>query len=56
VGRNDSLKLWHLPTLREVVSVSYPRAGIWLRFSPDGHKLAVETDTNSLHLLSAPEE
>ena len=56
LGRNESVKLWHLPTLREVVSVPEPHAGMWLRFSPDGGKLAVETDTNRLGLLAAPSE
>ncbi len=56
LGRNESLKLWHLPTLREVVSESLPHAGMWLRFSPDGLKLAVETGTNELRLLAAPAE
>jgi WD40 repeat protein len=50
------LKLWHLPTLREVVSENEPHAGSCLRFSPDGRKLAVETDTDKLRLLSAPTE
>jgi WD40 repeat protein len=56
LGRNESLKLWHLPTLREVVSENEPHAGLWLRFSPDGRKLAVETDTHKLRLLAAPPE
>jgi Tol biopolymer transport system component len=45
-----------VPTLREVVSENIPHAGMWLRFSPDGRKLAVETDTNELRLLAAPAE
>jgi WD40 repeat protein/predicted Ser/Thr protein kinase len=56
VCRNESLKLWHLPTMREVVSVNEPGAGLWVRFSPDGRKLAVETETNQLSLLVAPPE
>jgi len=56
LGRNESLKFWHLATLREVASEEYPEAGNWLRFSPDGQKLAVETGQNKLRLLSAPAE
>jgi eukaryotic-like serine/threonine-protein kinase len=56
LGQNESLKLWHLATLREVVSKNEPHAGIWLRFSPDGRKLAVETGTHTLRLLAAPTE
>jgi WD40 repeat protein len=56
VCRNESIKLWHLPTMREVISINAPQAGLWLRFSPDGQKLAVETDTNTLSLLAAPPE
>jgi WD40 repeat protein len=54
LGQSESLKLWHLPTLREVVSENDPRAGLFLRFSPDGLKLAVETGANSLRILAAP--
>jgi WD40 repeat protein len=56
LGRNESLKLWHLPTLRELVSQPQPRAGMWVQFSPDGRKLALETDTDKLRLLAAPTE
>ena len=54
LGHNESFKLWDLPTLREVVSENEPHAGMWLVFSPDGHKLAVETDVDKLLLLAAP--
>ncbi|MGA2750284.1 MAG: serine/threonine-protein kinase [Verrucomicrobiota bacterium] len=56
LGQNESVKLWHLPTLREVVSENDPQAGIWLMFSPDGRKLAVETGAGKLRLLAAPTE
>jgi WD40 repeat protein len=56
LGQNESLKLWHLPTLREVVSENEPHAGIWLQFSPDGRKLAVEAGINTVRLLAAPFE
>ena len=56
LGREDSLKLWDLRTGREVVSEAEPHAGIWLQFSPDGQKLAVETDNGKVRLLAAPAE
>ena len=54
LGKGESLKLWHLPTLREATVENLPHAGIWLRFSPDGRQLAVETDADKLSLLAAP--
>jgi WD40 repeat protein len=54
LGQGESLKLWHPHTLRELVSENVPRAGYWLVFSPDGRKLAVETDARTLRLLAAP--
>ena len=56
LGRGESLKMWHLPTMREVFSESEPAAGVYLRFSPDGRKLAVETGAGKLRLLTAPGE
>jgi WD40 repeat protein len=56
LGRNESLKLWHLPTLRQVVFEEEPQAGLWLQFSPDNRKLAVETAPDKLRLLDAPPE
>jgi len=56
LGQGESLKLWHLPTMREVFSQSEPTAGVYLEFSPDGRKLAVETGTGKLRLLTAPME
>jgi WD40 repeat protein/predicted Ser/Thr protein kinase len=53
LGKNESLKLWHVPTLRQVVFEEAPQAGLWLRFSPDGRKLAVETAADTLRLLDA---
>jgi WD40 repeat protein len=53
---DESLKLWHLPTLREVVSENEPHAGTWVRISPDGGKIAVETDRDKLRLSLAPSE
>jgi WD40 repeat protein len=56
LGKRESLKLWHLPTMREVVSENAPQAAMWLLFSPDGNKLAVETDPRHLRLFFAPAE
>ncbi len=56
ICQGESLKLWHLPTLREVYSEQMPQAGTWLRFSPDGRRLAVGTRENQVRLLEAPKE
>ncbi|MDB6023427.1 MAG: repeat-containing protein [Pedosphaera sp.] len=54
VCRKDSIKLWHLPTLRELVSIDFPRAGEFLQFSPDGTRLAVTMEDNTVHFFEAP--
>ncbi len=54
VCQRESLKLWHLPTLREVFSEALPHAGRHLRFSPDGKRLVVNTDEDKLLILEAP--
>ena len=56
VGRGESLKLWHVPTLREVYSETDPHAGLWLQFSPDGRELAVGKDNDRVRLLAAPRD
>ena len=56
LGQGESLKLWHLPTMREVYSEAIPQAGLWLRFSPDGQRLAVGMRENKLRILEAPSE
>jgi WD40 repeat protein len=56
IGKGESLKLWHVPTLREVYSEQMPQAGTWLRFSPDGRRLAVGTLANQVRWLEAPVE
>jgi WD40 repeat protein len=56
VSNGESLKFWHLPTLREVYSEPMPDAGVWLRFSGDGLRLAVTLRGNQLRLLEAPKE
>jgi eukaryotic-like serine/threonine-protein kinase len=52
----ESLRLWHVPTLRQLIAADTPQAGMFLRFSPDGQHLAVETGTNTLTLLAAPSD
>jgi WD40 repeat protein len=54
VGYEESVKFWHLATGRELLSVESPRAGSYLRFSPDGLRLAVTTDEDTLRILDAP--
>lgn len=54
VSQGESLKLWHLPTLREVFLMPLLHAGQHLQFSPDGKRLAVNTDENKLFMLEAP--
>ena len=56
LGHGESVKLWHVPTGRELLSEPAPNGGMWLKFSPDGHKLAVTTDNKTVHLLEAPAE
>ncbi|MGP8239863.1 MAG: protein kinase domain-containing protein [Limisphaerales bacterium] len=52
----ESLRLWHLPTLRQLIAEDTPQAGMYTRFSPDGQYLAVETASNKLTLLAAPSD
>ncbi len=40
LGRSESIKLWSMATLREVVSEEATNAGGWLAFSPDRTRLA----------------
>jgi hypothetical protein len=39
-----------------VFSEEMPHAGMYLRFSPDGRHLAVDTDEQTVRLLDAPSE
>ncbi|MGO8699010.1 MAG: protein kinase domain-containing protein [Limisphaerales bacterium] len=50
----ESLRLWHVPTLRQLIAEDTPQAGMYLRFSPDGQHLAVETGPHTLTVLVAP--
>ena len=54
VGEEESVKLWHLPTLREVFSLPMPKASRHLAFSPNGKLLAVSTEDDRLIMLEAP--
>jgi WD40 repeat protein len=54
LSQGESLKLWHLPTLRQVYSLKMATAGMWLRFSPDGSRLAISMMDNQLTILEAP--
>ena len=37
-----------------VLSVEFPKAGVWFQFSADGRHLAVTTDSRSVRLFDAP--
>ena len=57
IGVLTSVKLWHVATFREVLSLDFPRAGFHLQFSPDGRHLAVAIGRNeneAIQLLSTP--
>ena len=54
VARGDGIKLWHLATFRELVSIDYPNAGNFIKFTSDGTRLAVTTLTDTLHFIEAP--
>jgi eukaryotic-like serine/threonine-protein kinase len=54
LAHRDSIKLWHLPTGRELLSIPMRHAGLLLQFSPDGHRLAVGTDENTVKVIEAP--
>lgn len=54
VGNQSALKLWHLPTSREVVSLPIPDAGFHLAFSPDGRRLTLSHHDQKLQILEAP--
>ena len=56
LGRDESVKIWNVSARREVISENEPRAGSKLVFSPDGSRLAVETDKDKLRILEAPPE
>ena len=51
IGASQSVNLWHVPTLREVMSVTAPDAGEYVTFSPSGDAVAYTTDANSVRIL-----
>jgi len=51
IGTEQAVKLWHLPTLREVVSISVPDAGARVTFSPAGDALAFTTVSNTVRVI-----
>ena len=53
IGSSQSVNLWHLPTLREVMSVTTPAAGEYVTFSPSGDAVAYTTDANTVRILRA---
>jgi WD40 repeat protein len=61
VGTRQSVAFWHLATGRELFTLPMPDAGSFLRFSPDGSRLAVtlQPDPDKLEtgtrVLEAPE-
>jgi WD40 repeat protein/serine/threonine protein kinase len=54
VARGDNIKLWHVATFRELVSIDFPNAGNFVKFTPDGTRLAVTTLKDTLHFIEAP--
>jgi WD40 repeat protein len=53
IGSSQSVNLWHLPTLREVMSITPPDAGDYVTFSPSGDAIAYTTDANTVRILRA---
>ena len=54
VGTGQSVNLWHLPTRREVFSLSVPTAEGCIAFSPAGNVIAFTAEKDILRLLRAP--
>jgi WD40 repeat protein len=56
-GADGLVKLWHLPTQREVLTILTLEHGVWvdyLNFSPDGTWLGAADTQGVLHLFHAP--
>jgi eukaryotic-like serine/threonine-protein kinase len=53
VGFHEAVRLWHMETQRGVGMIPLPKALRWLRFSPDGRHLAVQTSPTGVEILSA---
>ena len=51
---DGSLKLWHVPTRREIASFKRLSRAWFTRFSPDGKSLAYAAGWGSLILLRCP--
>jgi WD40 repeat protein len=51
IGHEQSVNLWHLPTRREVLSLSVPNAGDNIAFSPSGDALVFSTVDSGVRVL-----
>ena len=51
IGTSQSVNLWHIPTLREVMSLTAPDALDHITFSPTGDAIAYTTDANIVRIL-----
>ena len=51
VGARQSVNLWHLPTLREVMSVTTPDAAERIAFSPSGDAIAYTAEPDTVRIL-----
>ena len=54
VARGDGIKLWHMATFRELVSIDFTNAGNFVKFTPDGTRLAITTQKDTLYFIEAP--
>jgi WD40 repeat protein len=51
IGASQSVNLWHLPTQREVLSLTVPDALQFITFSPKGDAIAFPADTTRVRIL-----
>jgi WD40 repeat protein len=60
LGTLQSLRFWNVATGRELLTIKMPEAGSYLKFSPDGQRLAVTLgnldggDDRGVRILNAP--
>ena len=54
INQMGAIKLWHLATLRELLAIDFPEAGMFLHFTSDQRHLAATTQKNSIRLFEAP--